>query len=75
VSARPDIQPGQLICLELVTLERWCELTGDTKDAVYSRRHKGKWADGIHCELRDHRLWVNVPEAQKWLKKNPSTSH
>jgi hypothetical protein len=57
-----------------VKLEWYCEHTGDTKDAVYSRRHKGKWADGIHCEMRDGRLWINYREAQKWKKKNRNTS-
>ena len=58
-----------------VRLSKWCKDTGETKDTVYSRRYAGKWADGIHCELRDGRLWINYPEADKWRKKNQNTSH
>lgn len=59
---------------DCVKLEKWCTITGDTKDAVYSRKHAGKWVEGIHCEMRDGKLWVNYKEAMKWLKKNPNTS-
>jgi hypothetical protein len=59
---------------DCVRLEKWCTITGDTKDAVYSRKRDGKWAEGIHCIMRDGRLWVNYSEAMKWLKKNPITS-
>lgn len=64
----------QLICVRWVKLSRWCDLTGDTEEAVYSRRKVGKWADGVHCKLTDNKLWINVPEAQKWIEKNPNTS-
>lgn len=58
----------QQACVQWVLLKRWCELTGDTKDAVYSRRHARKWADGIHCKKKDGKLWINVPEAMTWIE-------
>ena len=70
-----SVNPENLMVVRWVRLTRWCELTGDTKDAVYSRRHQGKWADGVHCKLADSKLWINVPEALKWIEKNPNTSH
>lgn len=59
---------------DCVRLEKWCRITGDTKGAVYSRKRDGKWAEGIHCVMKDGRLWINYSEAIKWLKKNPNTS-
>jgi hypothetical protein len=69
------VSEEQLISVRWVLLCRWCELTGDTKDAVYSRRSDGKWADGVHCKKKDGKLWVNVPEAMKWVEKEQNISH
>lgn len=53
----------------LVRLKRYCELTGETADAVHARRKKGQWADGVHCRLGpDHRVWVDVEAAQSWVR-------
>lgn len=34
-----------------ILLEKYCELTGDTKEAVYARRKKGDWLEGVQCVL------------------------
>lgn len=60
---------------EWLLLCEYCRLTGDTKQAVYSRRHAGKWADGIHCEMRDGKLWINYPQVMKWVSKKQNISH
>lgn len=55
--------------VNLVRLGKYCELTGDTADAVHARRKKGQWADGIHCAIGpDNRLWVDLKETQKWVR-------
>lgn len=53
---------------EWVKLNKYCEITGDTPDAVHSRRRAGKWLDGIHCKLVDGNLWVNLKSAQQWVE-------
>lgn len=66
----------QLICVTWVKLAQWHKLTGDTADAVHSRLKVGKWAKGKHAKLIDGKLWVNVPEALKWIEKsNTKPSH
>lgn len=35
---------------------------------VHKRRQAGKWQDGVHCQLRDSNLWVNLPEAMRWVE-------
>jgi hypothetical protein len=63
LDARLQNQPA------LVRLSRYCEVTGDTRDAVHARRKSGAWADGIHCHVGpDRRLWVNIGRAQAWVK-------
>jgi hypothetical protein len=56
-----------LISLTWIKLNRWCDLTGDTPDAVHARRKTGKWTDNIHCKVHDGKLWINVIEAQTWV--------
>lgn len=52
-----------------VKLKRYCELYGDTKDAVNAKRKKGIWRDGVHCRIAgDHRLWVNLEEVERWVE-------
>lgn len=45
----------------------------DTREAVYSRRSKGIWQDGIHSKfVQGGGLWINLPEVRKWgAKKCP----
>ena len=54
---------------EWVKLKKYSQLTGDTSSAVHARRHKGQWIDGRHTMLApDKKIWVNLEEAQKWVK-------
>ncbi len=49
-----------------VKLRKYCELSGETADAVHSKRRKGMWADGIHCRIAgDGNLWVNLDEVDR----------
>lgn len=52
--------------LTWVKLERYVELSGDSVDAVQSRRRIGKWIDGKQCKIVDGRLWVNLPAVEEW---------
>jgi hypothetical protein len=55
--------------IALVRLRKYCELTGDTANAVHARRKKGQWADGIHGTIGpDNKLWVDIREVQKWVQ-------
>lgn len=55
--------------MKWVKLKRYCELSGDTADAVHARRKKGLWLDGIQCKLGpDGNLWVNLIEVEKWVE-------
>lgn len=54
-----------------VKLARYCELTGDTRDSVYSKRNKRVWTDGVHCKIApDGALWVNLEEVEKWVEQD-----
>jgi hypothetical protein len=58
--------------LTWVKVSKYCELTGDTPQAVYTRRSRGQWIDGLHCKIKARKLWINLPEIQKWLEQDRS---
>ena len=60
--------------LTWVKLERYVELSGDSVDAVQSRRRIGKWIDGKQCKIVDGRLWINIPAVEEWVEKWDQTS-
>jgi len=52
-----------------VKLAKYCEMSGETKYAVYGKRRKGTYIDGIHCKLADDgKLWINVEMVEKWVQ-------
>lgn len=48
----------------------YCVLRGEDKHAVISRRRRGVWLDGRHTKVKDGHLYVNVPEADRWVEEN-----
>lgn len=61
--------------MKWVKLEKYCELSGDTKQAVYFRRKTFIWQEGVQLRKDpQNRLWVNLEEVENWLLQNPPTS-
>ncbi|WP_286999689.1 MULTISPECIES: excisionase [Comamonas] len=57
---------------EWVLASKYQELTGTTPNAVHQRRKEGVWLDGTHCAVIARRLYVNVKEADKWIRNQVS---
>lgn len=53
---------------EWVLAEKFEELTGVTPMAVHNRRRAGIWLDGQHCAVIARRLYVNIKEADQWIR-------
>ena len=57
--------------MKWVKLKKYCELSGDTSNAIHAKRRKGEWLDGIHCKIApDGNLWINIEEVEKWVIQN-----
>lgn len=55
--------------LNWIKLNKYCEMSGDTPDAVHARRRKKQWEDGVHCRVGpDGNLWINPAEVNKWIE-------
>lgn len=50
-----------------VKLDKYVEMTGDTIDAVQSRRKAGKWLDGNECKVVDGRIWIDLRAIERWV--------
>jgi hypothetical protein len=54
-----------------IMLKRYCEVTGDTSDAVHARRRKRQWVDGVHCVVDPNgNLRVNPEAVNQWVSQS-----
>jgi len=52
-----------------VKLKKYCQVSGDTSNAVHAKRKRGMWLDGIQCKLGpDGNIWINLGEVEKWVE-------
>jgi hypothetical protein len=55
--------------MKWIKLRKYCEISGDTSDAVHAKRKRGIWLDGLQCKVGpDGNLWVNLTEVEKWVE-------
>lgn len=52
---------------EWVLLDRFCEITGYTAEAVRIKRKRGQWPDGAFTMLRGGRLHVSMRAYNRWV--------
>ena len=52
----------------VILLKRYCELTGDSAQAVHDRRQDGQWEDGKQCHIKRRRLWIDLAEVANWVR-------
>jgi hypothetical protein len=52
-----------------VKLNRYCELSGESKEAVYTKRKNGIWIDGMQYKRGpDGNVWINLMEVELWIQ-------
>ena len=72
-TGRPEIFVSPLRWIRLAT---YCQLSGDTPDAVHARRRKRQWTDGQQCLVGpDGNLWVNPEEVNRWIEQRLPANH
>lgn len=61
-----------ILPIDWIRAELYCQITGETMEAIYSHIRECNWAAGKHYKRTGQRtLWINVKEAQEWIKKQP----
>lgn len=64
--------------LSWVKLTKYCELSGDTADAVNKRLRTGAWLRDIHARVPEGSAekWVNLKAIEDWAEgKKPPHRH
>lgn len=56
--------------MKWIKLEKYCEISGETKNAVHGRRRSGVWVDGRECKVVLGSLWVNTEAVEQWIEKS-----
>lgn len=52
-----------------VKLKKYCEISGDTSNAVHAKRKRGMWLDGVQCKVGpDGNIWINLIEVERWVE-------
>jgi hypothetical protein len=64
----------QVLPIKWLKLNRFCELTGETPDAIQSRRSAGEWLDSIHVQTRSNRLYVSIEAYNRWVEQGLTKS-
>lgn len=55
--------------LKWIKLQKYCELSGDTKDAIYAKNRRRIWQRGVHYEKgADGCIYINTEAVSKWLE-------
>lgn len=53
-----------------IRLNRFCELSGYSEDAVRSKISQGKWKEGVmYVKARDGRIHINWEAYQTWVQE------
>ena len=61
--------------IKWVKLKKYCELSGDTMNAIKHRRARGDWIEGIHWTKRAGVVWINLDKVQAWVESDQNQSH
>jgi len=52
-----------------IPLKRYCQITGETPNAVYLRRLKGVWIEGVELyKPEGSDWWVDLAAVRAWVK-------
>lgn len=60
-------------CLKWIKLAKYCQLSGDTKDAIYAKNRKRIWVNGVHYRKGpDGCIYINTRAVEQWLENSNS---
>lgn len=61
--------------MKWVRLNKYCEISGESRHSVHWKRKAGIYIDGVHTKLGDdNRVWVNLEAIEKWVEQGSKAS-
>jgi len=53
-----------------VLINKLCEMTGLTDDAVRANIKRGYWLNGVHWrKAPNNRIWINLEAVKAWIER------
>lgn len=59
--------------LKWVRINKYCELSGDTLEAIRARRRRRLWIEGVHWRKAGGVFWINPAEVEKWIESSANS--
>ena len=60
-----------MVEVEWVKIPKYCELVGDTVEAVKAKIKRGLWAEEKHYrKAADGRIYISLREVSEWIAKS-----
>lgn len=61
--------------LKWVKLDKYCEMSGDTRKAVHAKRNRQIWIEGQQWKkAQDGRIYINVQAVESWIENQHLSS-
>lgn len=60
------------LSVECLPISKYCELFGESTDAINKRVQRHFWQEGVHVLKVDgsKERWIDIKEVNKWVRKN-----
>ena len=55
-----------------VTIDKYSELSGCTKEAIRNRIKKRVWYHELQYKKAKGRIYINIEEVEKWIENTPA---
>lgn len=65
------------LSVECLPISKYCELFGESTDAINKRVKRRFWQEGVHVLKVDgsKERWIDIKEVNKWVRKNKQDTY
>lgn len=65
------------LSVECLPISKYCELFGETTDAINKRVQRQFWHEGVHILKVEgsKERWIDLKEVNKWARKNKQDTY
>ncbi|MBC5791243.1 excisionase [Providencia sp. JUb39] len=65
------------LSVECLPISKYCELFGESTDAINKRVQRRFWQEGVHVLKVDgsKERWIDIKEVNKWVRKNKQDTY
>ncbi|HHQ6553245.1 TPA: excisionase [Serratia fonticola] len=63
--------------LECIPISTYCQMTGETSEAINKRLQRNIWREGVQVLKLDgvKERWIDLAEVNNWARQRKSSSH